>query len=60
VDGKYDDVPEPAFCLVGKIEEAREQGEKLKEAVVRARSPSNVDCFRLASNRGDGGGEKKA
>ncbi len=30
VDGKHDDLPEQAFLYVGTIEEAREQGEKLK------------------------------
>lgn len=29
VDGKHDDLPEQAFYMVGAIEEAREQGEKL-------------------------------
>lgn len=29
LDGKHDDLPEPAFNLVGTIEEAREKGEKL-------------------------------
>lgn len=29
VDGKHDDLPEQAFYMVGGIEEAREQGEKL-------------------------------
>jgi F-type H+-transporting ATPase subunit beta len=32
VDGKHDDLPEQAFYMVGTIEEAREQGEKLKAA----------------------------
>jgi len=30
VDGKHDDLPEQAFYMAGTIEEAREQGEKLK------------------------------
>jgi len=29
LDGKHDDLPEQAFYMVGNIEEAREQGEKL-------------------------------
>ena len=32
VDGKHDDLPEQAFWMVGPIEEAREQGERLKAA----------------------------
>ena len=32
LDGKHDDLPEPAFNLVGTIEEAREKGEKMLEA----------------------------
>ena len=31
LDGKHDDLPEPAFNLVGTIEEAREKGEKMLE-----------------------------
>ncbi len=30
VDGRHDDLPEQAFFMVGTIEEAREQGEKMK------------------------------
>jgi F-type H+/Na+-transporting ATPase subunit beta len=30
VDGKHDDLPEQAFYMVGTIEEAREQAEKMK------------------------------
>ena len=30
LEGKHDDLPEQAFYMVGTIEEAREQGEKLK------------------------------
>jgi F-type H+-transporting ATPase subunit beta len=32
VEGKHDDLPEQAFYMVGTIEEAREQAEKMKEA----------------------------
>ncbi len=32
VDGKHDDVPEQAFYMVGTIEEALEQGEKMAAA----------------------------
>lgn len=32
LDGKHDNLPEPAFNLVGTIEEAREKGEKMLEA----------------------------
>jgi F-type H+-transporting ATPase subunit beta len=32
VEGKYDDVPEQAFYMMGTIEEALERAEKLKEA----------------------------
>src|SRR5687767_10879027 len=32
VDGKHDDLPEQAFYMVGTIEEAREQAEKMKAA----------------------------
>ena len=32
LDGKHDDLPEPAFNLVGTIEKAREKGEKMLEA----------------------------
>ena len=31
-DGKYDDLPEQAFYMVGTIEEAVEKAEKLKKA----------------------------
>ena len=30
VEGKYDDVPEQAFYMVGTIEEALEKAEKMK------------------------------
>ena len=30
LEGKHDDLPEQAFYMVGTIEEAREQGEKMK------------------------------
>ncbi len=30
LDGKHDDLPEQAFYMVGNIEEAREQGERMK------------------------------
>jgi len=30
VEGKYDDIPEQAFYMVGTIEEALEKAEKLK------------------------------
>ena len=33
VEGQHDDLPEPAFFLVGGIEEAVEKAEKMKEAV---------------------------
>jgi len=32
LEGKHDDLPEQAFYMVGTIEEAREQGEKMKKA----------------------------
>ena len=32
VDGKHDDIPEQAFYMVGTIDEALEQAEKLKAA----------------------------
>jgi F-type H+-transporting ATPase subunit beta len=32
VEGKHDDVPEQAFYMVGTIEEALEQGEKMAAA----------------------------
>jgi F-type H+-transporting ATPase subunit beta len=32
VDGKHDDVPEQAFCMVGTIEEVLESAEALKKA----------------------------
>jgi F-type H+-transporting ATPase subunit beta len=31
LEGKHDDLPEQAFYMVGTIEEAREQGEKMKK-----------------------------
>jgi F-type H+/Na+-transporting ATPase subunit beta len=30
LDGKHDDLPEQAFRLVGTIDEAREQGERIR------------------------------
>ena len=33
VDGKHDDLPERAFYLVGTIEEAREQAERIAREV---------------------------
>ncbi len=30
LEGKHDDLPEQAFYMVGDIDEARQQGEKLK------------------------------
>jgi F-type H+-transporting ATPase subunit beta len=32
VEGKYDDIPEQAFYMMGTIEEALEKAEKLKAA----------------------------
>ena len=32
VEGKYDDIPEQAFYMMGNIEEALERAEKLKAA----------------------------
>ena len=32
VEGKYDDIPEQAFYMMGTIEEALERAEKLKAA----------------------------
>jgi F-type H+-transporting ATPase subunit beta len=32
VEGKYDDIPEQAFYMMGTIEEALERAEKLKSA----------------------------
>ena len=31
VNGKYDDIPESAFYMVGTIEEASEKAKKIKE-----------------------------
>jgi len=33
VEGKYDDIPEQAFYMVGTIEEALEKAEKMKAGV---------------------------
>jgi F-type H+-transporting ATPase subunit beta len=29
IEGKHDDVPEQAFLMVGTVDEAREQGERM-------------------------------
>jgi len=33
LDGKYDDLPEQAFMMVGSIEEAVEKAERLSKSV---------------------------
>jgi F-type H+-transporting ATPase subunit beta len=33
LEGKHDDLPEQAFYMVGQIEEAREQAEKMEAEV---------------------------
>src|SRR4029453_3312307 len=42
VEGKYDHLPEPAFYMVGTIEEAVEKGRKLAAEGAEQRPPSTL------------------